>query len=200
MTRYLVGTIIWGIFFGFFLLMFLILLFSGKKEAIISIGVIGAICALGTLSNLIAYNKASKPKSKTQNTQLNTEGRKNVSSKKNTVIRAIHYEGINEFATDYPCTLEIKDEQFVITRIKPETVITLPLNRIKSFSAMEESRFMLQYHGNAATTSKAKGIGKYYLVVQYDKGMLAFWGTAKAYGQFLDLQANAIPAPAHIEL
>ena len=120
--------------------------------------------------------------------------------KKNDVIRVLHYEGIPEFATDYPCTLKLEDDQLIITRIKPETTVTLPMNRIKSFTAMEESRFMLQYHGNAATTSKAKGIGKYYLVVQYDKGMLAFWGTAKEYGKFLDLQNSGIPAPGHIEL
>ncbi len=120
--------------------------------------------------------------------------------KKEKPIRAMHYEGIEGFAADYPCKLEVKDDQFVITRIKPETVITLPLNRIDSFTAMEESRFMEQYHGTAATTSKSKVIGKYYLVVQYDKGRLAFWGTAKEYGQFLDLQ-NVFSLPAkHIEL
>lgn len=120
--------------------------------------------------------------------------------KKNEVIRAMHYEGINEFATDYPCTLKLEEDQFIITRFKPETVVTLPLNRIKSFTAMEENRFMLQYHGEAKSTSKSKNIKKYYLVVQYDKGMIAFWGTAKEYNQFLNLQNNALDAPSHIEL
>lgn len=120
--------------------------------------------------------------------------------KKAGIIRAIHYEGITGFATDYPCTLQLKNDQLVITRIKPETTVTLPLSRINSFTAMKEKRFMQQYHGNAAVTTKTKGIEKYYLVVQYDKGMLAFWGTAKEYGKFIDLQNNAFPAPDHIEL
>ncbi len=120
--------------------------------------------------------------------------------KKDTPIRAMHYEGIDAFAADYPCTLELKDEQLVITRIKPETVVTLPLDRISSFTAMEESRFMEKYHGEAKTTSKAKGIGKYYLVVQYDKGMLAFWGTAKEWGRFNELQNNGLAATGHIAL
>lgn len=121
--------------------------------------------------------------------------------KKNDVIRVMHYEGIDAFASDYPCTLELKDGELVITRIKPETTVTLPLNRISSFTAMEEQRFMQQYHGNAATTSKAKGISKYYLVIQYDKGFLAFWGTASEYGKFIDLQNNGLPASSgHIEL
>ncbi len=121
--------------------------------------------------------------------------------KKEEPIRAMHYEGIDAFATDYPCTLELKDEQLVITRIKPETVVTLPLNRISSFSAMEEERFMVKFHGEAKNTSKMKGVKKYYLVVQYDKGMLAFWGSAKEWGRFIDLQNTGLgSAPSKIEL
>lgn len=121
--------------------------------------------------------------------------------KKEEPIRAMHYEGIEAFAADYPCTLELKDEQLVITRIKPETVVTLPLNRISSFTAMEEERFMVKYHGEAKNTSKMKGVKKYYLVIQYDKGMLAFWGTAKEWGRFIDLQNTGLgSAPSKIEL
>lgn len=112
--------------------------------------------------------------------------------KKETGIPVQHYEGITGFATDYPCRIEVKDSIFEIRRLKPETTIILELNRIKSFTAMEESRFMLQYHGDSAKTSK--GIGKYYLVIEYDKGMIAFWGTAKEYKQFLDLQNNFAPS------
>ena len=53
---------------------------------------------------------------------------------------------------------------------------------------MEEKAFMLKYHGQAISTTKAKGIDKYYLVVQYDKGTLAIWGTAFEYGKFLKPQ------------
>ena len=75
------------------------------------------------------------------------------------------------------------------------------MNRIKSFSAMEEEKFMLKYHGQAKNTSKLKGAKKYYLVVEYDKGMLAFWGTAKEYKQFIALQyATNTAAPSRIEL
>lgn len=59
---------------------------------------------------------------------------------------------------------------------------------------------MLKYHGQAKNTSKMKGVKKYYLIVDYDKGMLAFWGTAKEYGNFLNLQNNGVTAPSHIEL
>lgn len=119
--------------------------------------------------------------------------------KKDDAIRVMHYEGIQEFAADYPCTLEVKGDTLEIKRVKPETTVTLPLNRISSFSAMDEKNFMLKYNGQAAKTSKS-GIGKYYLVVNYDKGMLVFWGTAKEYRKFIDLQNNGVAAPSNIEL
>lgn len=119
--------------------------------------------------------------------------------KKETGIAVQHYEGIAEFATDYPCRLELNAENLIIKRIKPETTVTLPRNRISSISAMEEERFMMKYHGNAVNTSKAPGIKKYYLVIQYDKGLLVFWGTAKEYGEFLKMQSNT-EAPSNISL
>lgn len=119
--------------------------------------------------------------------------------KKQPGIQVMHYEGIAEFATDYPCRLELNEQMLIVKRIKPETTVTLERSRIKSISAMEEERFMLQYHGNAVSTSKAKGIKKYYLVIKYDKGFLAFWGTAKEYGEFLKMQSSS-ESPSHISL
>lgn len=119
--------------------------------------------------------------------------------KKDNSIPVLHYEGIDSFAADYPVRIELKGDVFEIRRIKPETTVTLPLNRIKSFSALEEQNFMQKYHGTACTTGKS-GINKYYLVVEYDKGMLAFWGTAKEYKQFIALQYSTNAIPSHIEL
>lgn len=119
--------------------------------------------------------------------------------KKEYEIPVQHYEGITEFATDYPCRLEMDTDNLVIKRLKPETTVTLPRNRITSISAMEEERFMLMYHNSKDNTSKAKGIKKYYLVITYDKGFLAFWGTAHEYGEFLKMQ-NSSAAPSNISL
>lgn len=90
-----------------------------------------------------------------------------------------HYEGIEQFAKDYPCRLEFNADMLTITRIKPETTVTLPRNRIQSISAMEEPQFMQKYHGNAASTGK--GIKKYFLVIHYDKGMhcKGIWSVCK---------------------
>lgn len=41
--------------------------------------------------------------------------------KKKPGIQVMHYEGIESFATDYPCRLELDAEMLTVTRIKPET-------------------------------------------------------------------------------
>ena len=118
--------------------------------------------------------------------------------KKESGLAVQHYEGIEQFAKDYPCRLELDEQMLTVKRIKPETTVTLERSRITSISAMEEERFMLQYHGNAESTGK--GIKKYFLVIHYDKGMLAFWGTAKEYGQFVKMQFGQTAAPSYISL
>ena len=65
---------------------------------------------------------------------------------------------------------------------------------------MNERLSPLSKSTSGKNTSKLKGAKKYYLVVEYDKGMLAFWGTAMEYGKFLDLQNKGVVAPSHIEL
>lgn len=121
-----------------------------------------------------------------------------IGKKKNEGVPVQHYEGIEGFASNYPCRLELDADNLTVTRLKPETTVTLPVNRIQSITAMEEPQFMQMYHGNAASTGK-NGIKKYFLVIQYDKGMLAFWGTAAEYGKFLKMQ-TAASAPSHILL
>lgn len=107
-------------------------------------------------------------------------------------IRAIHYEGL-DFPTNNPCGLELDETALKINRINPDVVITLPVAQIKNFSVLREPDFMLKYHGHAVSTSKMKGVDKFYLVVDYTskegaEKYLAFWGTASEYGKFLNLQ------------
>ena len=63
----------------------------------------------------------------------------------------------------FPTTMEVKEDVLFIQRVRPATTVTLPLNRIASFSVMEEENFMLKYHGQAISTSKVKGIKKILL-------------------------------------
>lgn len=110
---------------------------------------------------------------------------------KNSILKVMHYEGLDGFIQDYPCTIEMKNDTFEIKRIKPETTVNLSITQIKKIETMEEPRFMVKYHNNDATTDK--GIKKYYLVVTYtsksnEEKYIAFWGTAFEYNKFLDLQ------------
>ena len=114
---------------------------------------------------------------------------------KNSIIKVMHYEGLEDFIQDYPCTIEIKNDIFQIKRIKPETTVNLPIAQIKKIETMEEPRLMVKYHNNDATTDK--GIKKYYLVVTYisknnEEKYIAFWGTAFEYNKFLALQNKQI--------
>lgn len=112
-------------------------------------------------------------------------------NKNKNLIKVMHYEGLMDFAQDYPCTIEMKDDVFEIKKIKPDATVTLPKNQIISFEALEEPRFMTKYHNVNASTDK--GFKKYYLIVKYisknnEEKYIAFWGTVFEYGKFLDLQ------------
>lgn len=113
--------------------------------------------------------------------------------KKTNVIKVMHYEGLQDFIQDFPCTIEMKEDTLEIKRIKPETTVNLATKQIIKFETMEEERFMLKYHNDKSTTDK--GIKKFYLVVTYnsknnEEKYIAFWGTAFEYGKFVDLQNN----------
>ena len=103
----------------------------------------------------------------------------------------MHYEGLNDFIQDYPCTIEMKEDIFEIKRIKPETIVTLSKEQIIKIEMMEETKFMLKYHNDNTTTDR--GIKKYYLVVTYiskekEEKYIAFWGTSIESSKFLKLQ------------
>ena len=86
--------------------------------------------------------------------------------KKNKVISAFHYEGIPDFATDYPCTVEIEDDSLVIQRKKPDVRITLPIDRILAVSPMNEKDFMMKFHGHS-DVRKLVGTQRHFVVVEY---------------------------------
>lgn len=117
--------------------------------------------------------------------------------KKKKPVRAMHYEGIDAFAVDQLCTLDINADILNIKRIKPETSVSLPMSRILSISVMDENRYLQKFKG--ANQQIKQNIPRIYLVIQYDKGVLVFWGTATNYKAFLDLQKQ-VNIPDHIEL
>ena len=111
--------------------------------------------------------------------------------KKSNIIKVMHYEGLNDFIQDYPCTIEMKEDIFEIKIIKPETIVTLSKEQIIKIEMMEEAKFMIKYHNDNTTTDR--GIKKYYLVVTYiskekEEKYIAFWGTSIESSKFLKLQ------------
>lgn len=108
---------------------------------------------------------------------------------KKEVIKVVHYEGISEFNQDYPCSIEIKDTSFEIKKIKPEMVVTLPIEKIIKIDVLKEEEFMKKYH-NTIGTNKLK----YYLIITYNSNnqekYIAFWGTAKEAMKFHDLKCK----------
>lgn len=119
--------------------------------------------------------------------------------KKSKPIQVMHYEGINNFPANCPCTIELANDNLLITKINPNVIVTLPMNRINSFNALGENSFLQQYKGTQVVKSQ-NYIPKYYLVIQYDKGALVFWGTTKVYKKFLELQCYGVTSPKNIEL
>ena len=106
--------------------------------------------------------------------------------KKTKPIRVVHYEGIDGIPTDYPCTIELDDVTLKIKiRKKPENTITLSRERIISISVLGEDRFMQQFKGSNQVNKRE--LPMYYLVIQYDKGILVFWGTLKEHKNFIKL-------------
>lgn len=123
--------------------------------------------------------------------------------KKESGIPVQHYEGISAFAQDWPCRLEVKDDHLEIRRLKPETTVNLPKNRIIKIDEMEEKQFMAKYHGSPIST--AKNGTKYFLVITYttqdgSESFLAFWGTAFERGAFLNLKMSFQPETTTINL
>ena len=110
--------------------------------------------------------------------------------KKHSGIPVQHYEGISAFAQDYPCRLEVMDNHLEIRRLKPETTVTIPLDRVIKMDVMGKSEFMMKYHGTTAPHEKIKTS---FLVITYQaqdgsEKFIALWGTAMEGIKFLDLK------------
>ena len=76
--------------------------------------------------------------------------------------QVMHYEGIADIGANVPCTFLIKDEILNIN-FNSDLNITLPLNRIIKFEAMNENDFMMKYKNTSSMPNK----NITYLVITY---------------------------------
>lgn len=120
--------------------------------------------------------------------------------KKNKPIRVMHYEGIQGFPTNYPCELIVENNSIIIRRRNQSSTVTLPLNRTHTISAIGEYEFMRKYHSVEISHANNQ-IAKHYLIIEYDNGMIALWGTKlSAFKQFLKMQELSASRTSNIEL
>lgn len=107
-------------------------------------------------------------------------------------LNVMYYEGLQGFIQDFPCTITLEDDAIVIKKVKPDLTVKLPFKQITSIDVMPEKNFMVQYHNNAGTTSKAGT--KFYYVIKYTSSAgepkhIAFWDvSAKTMQQVLNFR------------
>ena len=109
--------------------------------------------------------------------------------KKKKQIPIIHYEGIDIFYQNCPCTLEDKDNFFEIIREKDKCTITLNTNQIQFIDYLSESEFMQKYHN---TNSFEKSNKKYFIIHFISKEgvtkRIVFWATSFESKQLISLK------------
>lgn len=108
--------------------------------------------------------------------------------KNSNIIKAMHYEGLEGFNQDYPCTIEEKEDVFEIRKIKPEMIVTLPKNKIIKIDSLKDNEFMQKYKNTIGTNKR-----KFYLVITYksNEGIeknIILWGTASEAIEFDNLK------------
>ncbi len=79
--------------------------------------------------------------------------------------RVMHYEGIDNVSVDIPCTLLIRDNILNIA-FNSGMNVTLPMERIIKFEAMNKNEFMTKYK-NTNCDNKKNNITVSYLIITY---------------------------------
>ncbi len=80
--------------------------------------------------------------------------------------RVMHYEGIDNVGVNIPCTLLIKDNILNIN-FNFGMNVTLPMERVIKFEAMNKNEFMMKYKNTNNYDSKKDNITVSYLVITY---------------------------------
>lgn len=120
------------------------------------------------------------------------------SKKKANQITMMHFEGLNGFEQDMPCSLILKDSTLTFSRVKPELSATLQLSQIKAIEFLPEVNFLTQYHNTGIPTAKAGQ--KLYWVIKFtnssgEASHIAVWDVGGKAHKFMDaIKTNLVPA------
>lgn len=92
--------------------------------------------------------------------------------------RAVHYKGLRGFG-DIACNIEMSDLAFSFSKIKENTTVTLPIERVINVECLLDKQFFLKYQ-NEQIESNKNNIMKVFLVIDYktengEPQQLVFW-------------------------
>ena len=111
-------------------------------------------------------------------------------------VTMMHYEGLNGFQQDMPCSLVLTDNALTFTKIKPDLTATLQLSQIKSLEFLPEVNFLTQYHNTGIPTAKMGQ--KFYWVIKYttssgESNHVALWDVGNKSGKLMEALKAKIP-------
>lgn len=102
----------------------------------------------------------------------------------------MYYEGLPGFDQNFPLYLKKAEEGLMFFKPNSTVTATLPYGKLLNFEIMPERDYMLKYHNEAVSTSKAK-FEKWYIVINYlgepEPKRIALWSVP-------DQKFNAIKA------
>ena len=91
-------------------------------------------------------------------------------------LSVIHYEGLPNFAQDFPCKMTLEDEMVIFSG-NDGSVAKLACSQIQGIDAMPEANFQAKYHNFNGTTKKAP---VWFRVIRYtsssgEEKYIALW-------------------------
>lgn len=140
-----------------------------------------------------------KPKEQGGNSMLFSKKAKNPSE-----MNIIHYEGLQGFRQDFPCTVKLDDEVLTFSN-KEGFTISLAYSKLQSIDFMPEPNYMSKYHNNYVSTAKTKAAVKWFYVINYisssgEAKHIAFWGVDLKTSKFFDEIKTKVVPQTHIDL
>lgn len=141
-----------------------------------------------------------KPKAQRGNAMLFSKKDKSKADKNE--MNIMHYEGLQGFRQDFPCTARL-DEEGITFENKEGFSVGLAYSKLQSIEYMPELNFMGKYHNNPVSTAKM-GV-KWFYVIHYisssgESKYIAFWGVDTKTSKFFDELKTKVVPPTHIEL
>ena len=115
----------------------------------------------------------------------------------------MHYEGIPNVTANYPCFLEIGEENLIIS-FNTGARVSLSTDRIVSFDVLGENEYFAKYKG--ANMTQKKKIPVSYLVINYiskenESKQIVLWAANHREIMFFnDIKFNYLKPQGNIEL